>query len=234
MNIMSRLKPILLLSLSISLSFADAAVSKQIPSSWKEQKISSETLLKWKLLGQGKVFHLLNEQICLSESEDSQGVMLMSPDSYGDVILRYKILALTPATVLVTVLSASDASGKSTLSVGSDYQGGMKLLNEDSKNYLFAYKNAPHGAHPFVTKNPGSVNSVNASAPDLMVAGIYYDLEVKKIGKNISMSIDGKPIVEMQDNTPLGRGNILFRVRGTAGLTASCLIKDLRIFIPGR
>lgn len=221
-----------LLLLSVHISFASITNSPDMPPDWKEQKISADDLVKWKLLGKGKVFNILNAQTCLSEAEDSQGVMLMSPDSYGDVILKYKVLALTPATVLVTILSASDALGENTLTIPSNYAGGMKLLNEDSKNYFFAYKNAPHGANPFILKNPGSVQIVNASGPDLMVAGIYYDVEIVKTSKNIRMSINGKRVMEMLDNSPLGRGNILFRVRGTAGLTASCLIRDLSILTP--
>ena len=108
----------------------------------------------------------------------------------------------------------------------------MKLLNDDSRNYLLAYKNAPHGANPFILKNPGSAKSVYADQPDLMVAGVYYDVEIAKSGKTISMRINGKEMVNMQDDSPLGKGNILFRIRGTAGLTASCLIRDLRILTP--
>lgn len=222
----------LLLLLTVQISYASVINPSDKPSDWKEQKISAEELVKWKMMGKGKVFNIFNAQTCLSEAEDSQGLMLMSPESYGDVMLKYKVLALTPATVLVTILSASDVSGRTTLTIPADYAGGMKLLNEDSKNYLFAYKNAPHGANPFILKNPGSVQTANASGPDLMVAGIYYDIEIVKTGKNIRMSIDGKQIVEMQDNSPIGSGNILFRIRGTAGLTASCLIRDLRIFTP--
>lgn len=218
---------------SVQTSFASFIDSRDKPIDWKERKISSDDLVKWKLLGEGKAFNIFNGQTCITEAENSQGVMLMSPDSYGDIMLRYKILALTPATVLVTILSASDGFNKNTLTIPSGYEGGMKLLNEDSRNYLFAYKNAPHGANPFVLKNPGSVQTANASGPDLMVAGVYYDVEIVKSGKNIRMSIDGKRVVEMQDNSPLGRGNILFRVRGTAGLTASCLIRDFSIFTPG-
>ncbi len=232
MNRILAFRLIFLLLLSAHISHAYGSSVSDTPSGWKEQKISAEDLAKWKQLGKGKVFTVFNAQTCLSEAEDSQGLMLMSPETYGDVILKYKVLALTPATVLVTVLSASDLSGGNSLNIPTDYAGGMKLLNEDSKNYLFAYKNAPHAANPFVLKNPGSVQTSNATAPDLMVAGIYYDVEFAKTGKNIRMSIDGKKIVEMLDNSPLGKGNILFRIRGTAGLPASCLIRDISILTP--
>jgi hypothetical protein len=223
---------IVLFVFSVQTTVADHLNMTDKPDNWKEQKISAEELVKWKFLGKGKVFNIFNEQTCLSEDEDSQGVMLMSPESYGDVVLKYKVLALTPATVLVTILSASDASDKNTLTIPSDYAGGMKLLNDDSRNYLLAYKNAPHGANPFILKNPGSAKSAYADQPDLMVAGIYYDVEITKSGKTISMRINGKEMVNMQDDSPLGKGNILFRIRGTAGLTASCLIRDLRILTP--
>lgn len=223
---------IILFIFSVQSAFAGQLYFQDKPGNWKEQKISAEELVKWKFLGKGKVFNIFNEQTCLSEAEDSQGVMLMSPESYDDVILRYKVLALTPATVLVTILSASDASDKNTLTIPSDYAGGMKLLNDDSRNYLLAYKNAPHGANPFILKNPGSSKSAYADQPDLMVAGVYYDVEIAKSGKTISMRINGKEMVSLQDDAPLGKGHVLFRIRGTAGLTASCLIRDLRILTP--
>lgn len=235
MNLMKKLinsALIVLFVFSVQTTLADHLNMTDKPDNWKEQKISAEELVKWKFLGKGKVFNILNGQTCLSEAEDSQGVMLMSPESYGDVVLKYKVLALTPATVLVTILSASDASDKNTLTIPSDYAGGMKLLNDDSRNYLLAYKNAPHGANPFISKNPGSAKSANAAQPDLMVAGVYYDVEIAKSGKTISMRINGKEMVSMQDDAPLGKGHVLFRIRGTAGLTASCLIRDLRILTP--
>lgn len=235
MNFMKKLinsALIVLFVFSVQTTVADHLNIADKPDNWREQKVSAEELVKWRFLGKGKVFNILNGQTCLSEAEDSQGVMLMSPESYGDVILRYKVLALTPATVLVTILSASDASGKNTLTIPSDYAGGMKLLNDDSRNYLLAYKNAPHGANPFILKNPGSAKSAHAAKPDLMVAGVYYDVEIAKSGKTISMRIDGKEIVSMQDDAPLSKGHVLFRIRGTAGLTASCLIRDLRILTP--
>lgn len=194
-----------------------------------EKQISVETLLNWKQLGKGKVSMAIANQLSITETEDSQGVMLMSPDTYSeDVIVRYKFLALNAATVFVTMLSASDGSGGGGLRIPSDYQGGFALLTEKS-NYFFAFKNDVHAAKPYLAKNPASSISATAQKTDQMLPGIYYDIETGKSGNQVWLKINGRTIVKMEDPNPLSGGRILFRLRGTAGIPAAALIRDVRI-----
>jgi len=47
---------------------------------------------------------------------------------------------------------------------------------------------------------------------------------------HIWLAIDGEKVIEAIDPDPLGEGHFSFRIRGTAGETASCLIKNVKIY----
>lgn len=90
-------------------------------------------------------------------------------------------------------------------------------------------KNAPHDVTPFVRKNPKAQQPLIAAKENSMIAGIYYEIEVGKMEGKLWLSIDGKKIFKTVDANPLGGGHIALRLRGTAGFSAGCLIKDLTI-----
>ena len=197
---------------------------------WQEEIVDYEALSQWQLLGKGSVSPNMNVQTCLMESDDSQGVMLLSPTYYkGDVVVKYKALALTSASVFVTILSATDTDTQN-LTVPEDYDGGMGLWMNAAANYFIAFKNAPHGATPFIVKNPGYRMSAKAAEQDKMLAGLYYDIEVGKEAGNLWLSIDGEKLLSWKDPSPIQGGHIAFRLRGTAGLKAAGLIKNLKIY----
>lgn len=197
---------------------------------WVETKISTAELLTWQLLGEGKVSEVMGEQISLQESDQSKGVMLLSPAYYeGDIIVRYNALALTPPTVFVTVLSAKDNAAEQ-LTVPADYDGTMGFWTTETSNYFFAFKNATHGSTPFILKNPAAEKMVNAPEQDRMTAGVYYDIEVGREGDRLWLSIDGEEVVDMVDESPVAGGHVAFRLRGTAGLPAIGFIKALSIY----
>lgn len=199
-------------------------------SEWNEEKVTIDELLEWRLLGAGRATKAMGEQLCIEEADQSQGVMLLSPTYYqGDVVVRYKALALSPASVFVTVLSATDVSSDQ-LTIPGNYDGTMGFWTTEANNYFVAFKNAPHGGTPFITKNPNAEQVANALEQDLMVAGVYYNIEIGKVGKNLWLLINGHKMVDMVDETPIADGHVAFRLRGTAGLKAIGLIKDLAIY----
>jgi len=199
-------------------------------SAWREERVTADDLLEWHLLGEGKATKVMGEQVALEETDQSQGVMLLSPASYlGDVVVRYRALALSPAAVFVTVLSARDVAGDQ-LTIPAGYDGTMGLWTTATSNYFFAFKNASHGATPFIMRNPGAEQLAAAAEQDRMAAGIYYTVEQGREGQKLWLSIDGERVVEARDESPLAGGRIALRLRGTAGLRAVGLIKDLTIF----
>ncbi len=197
---------------------------------WQVDSVTHEALANWRLLGEGEVFTTINAQTCLMESESSQGVVLLSPTYYkGDVVVKYKALALTGATVFVTMLSATDTVAP-MLDIPEDYDGGMNLWVDGAANYFFAFKNASHGGTPYIAKNPGFTIETVAPDQDRMVAGIYYDIEVGRQGSQLWLSVDGQQIIAWKDDHPIEGGHIAVRLRGTAGLAASGLLKDMVIY----
>jgi len=199
-------------------------------SEWNEEEVTVDELLEWRLLGAGSATKAMGEQLFLEETDQSQGVMLLSPTYYqGDIVVRYKALALSPASVFVTVLSATDISSNH-LTIPENYDGTMGFWTTGANNYFFAFKNAPHGGTPFIAKNPHAEQSANAPEQDLMVAGVYYDIEIGRAGNNLWLLINGRKVIDMVDETPITNGHVAFRLRGTAGLKAIGLIKDLAIY----
>lgn len=204
--------------------------AKKTTTHWEQKAIQIESLSNWQLLGNGSVSVSMNGQVLLTESDDSQGVMLISPDYYSnDVIVRYKILALTNATVFVNTLSLTNIDS-AKLTIPLEYDGGISLLTSKTANYFIAFKNAPHGTTPFIAKNPGFEIKTSSPEQDRMTAGVYYDIEVGRKGSKIWLAVDGKQIISWKDDNPIRGGHIAFRLRGTAGLNAAALIKDLEIY----
>jgi hypothetical protein len=195
-----------------------------------KKSVSPDELIHWTRVGKGKV-EKSGAQIAMQESEDSKGIMLVSPDAYGsDIIVRYKVMALTPATVLVALVSASDAGASDHLTIPEDFDGSLGLFTSEKENYFFAFKNAPHNVTPFVRKSPATGETLGSASDNTMIAGVYYDVEIGKSGEKLWLSVDGKKLFEAEDKKPLGGGHLALRIRGTAGFIAGCLIKDLEVF----
>ena len=196
---------------------------------WNGVSVSQDELLTWTRLGIGSVSKS-GPSVALQESEDSKGIMLVSPDTYGpDVIIRYKVLALTPATVLVAFLSLSDKGESNELTIPEGYDGSLGLLTKESENYFFAFKNAPHNTTPFVKKSPDVPEGLIRATENSMIAGVFYDVELGSSDGNLWLTVDGEKIFETTDPEPLTGGHIALRIRGTTGFEAGCLIRDLEI-----
>ncbi|HYW94910.1 MAG TPA: hypothetical protein VE870_04935 [Bacteroidales bacterium] len=190
--------------------------------------VSPKELANWNLVGNGQV-DILGSQIAMQESDDSKGIMLVSPNAYGsDIIVRYKVLALTPSTVLVALLSLSDEGEPGSLSIPEDFDGSLGLFTGQKENYFFAFKNAPHNVTPFVRKSPKGTK-LGSATKNTMIAGVYYDIEIGKYQEKLWLSVDGVKVFEARDSDPLKGGHLSLRIRGTAGFKAGCLIKDLEV-----
>lgn len=194
-----------------------------------KREINPGEFLKWEKWGQGEVFEV-GEQICLKESDETKGVMLISPSPYeGDVIVRFEVLALTSASVIAVVLAGSNIGESNSLSIPEDYDGNFSFWSEKKDNYFFAFKNAPHGLTPFVAKNPTPGEILASADKNVMMPGLFYNIEVGKVGNKLWFSIDEQKIFEVHDDQVLFGGHVALRVRGTAGFTGACLIKNLSI-----
>lgn len=199
---------------------------------FKKEVTTSGDLAEWDFWGMGKAFEFGGGSFCLTENDSTAGVLIVSPDSYsGDLVIRYKTLALTSATVLVVMHSISDLDSDKKLSIQEDYNGNMGLWVNDKDNYFYAFRNAPHNLPPFIRRYPQPGEEAQVLATEnFMVPGLYYSIELGRIGNRLWLSVDGKKIVETVDESILPGGHVAFRIRGTAGFKAACLIKELEIY----
>jgi hypothetical protein len=192
-------------------------------------EVSTETIAKtWTSYGQG-VVRYQNRMLFIQEAEETKGVGVVSPKAYGaNVVLRYELMAMNPASVCVAVLSASDDGEQSKLTVPKDYDGGLGLWTRDSHNYFFAFHNMAHDRTPFVNRFPAG-RQIAEQKENVMQAGVFYTIEVGRDGGKLWMSVDGKRVMEGEDAEPLGGGHVGFRIRGINGQAAACLIRNVSI-----
>jgi hypothetical protein len=198
---------------------------------YKKEVVTDQDLAIWDFRGMGKAFASGGGAFCMTENDSTVGAVLISPASYtGDVIVRYKTLALTSATVLVFMHSATDV-GSDKLTIPVDHNGNMGMWIKNKDNYFYAFRNAPHNSPPFLRKYPVPGGDALAMANDnFMLPGVYYAIEIGRVGNSLWLSVDGQKVIETQDESILSGGHLAFRIRGTAGFKAACLIKDVEIY----
>lgn len=87
------------------------------PNDFVEEGISSQELSKWKTIGKGKT-SIKDHEFVFEEIDSSDGFFLVSPKSYqGDMVIQYKIKALSKASVLIVLFSASDTKENYTVNL---------------------------------------------------------------------------------------------------------------------
>jgi len=199
---------------------------------YKVEEFSHKDLLKWESWGKGIVANGSHGQLIMSETDGSMGVMIVSPAIYGkNVVLSYDVMILRPATVLIVELLAHN-TGTYDLKLPDDYDGNVEYLFKNINMYMFAFHNAAHNKPgPFIRKYPEpGTEPLAKEDTQHMQNGIYYNVELGKTDHKLFMNIDGKTVIETTDPDPIEGGKILIRIRGTAHETASCLIRNVKIF----
>ncbi len=203
-------------------------ISVQLFAQTKEY--SPEDLEKWQTIGDGKGF-VTHGQFFMEEVEGSKGFMLLSPEKYNDVIVRYEVMTLNPATVLVALLNASDIGAATDLTLGenSDSFGFWTSRVED---YMFGFRVMAHNSTPYLRKHPaetGKNSQIGLAEKDVMHSGWRHKVELGKQGKRLWLKIDGETLIDVTDKNPLKAGKIAIRVRGTASELGKCMMRNLEI-----
>jgi len=186
----------------------------------------------WEFVGDGFT-STVDDAVLISEFPGSKGVMLVSPSAYGnEITVRFKVMPLNPESVLVAMLSTSDAGPATTLTFPNDYDGNISTLLEQVDCYFFAFHNAAHKRTPFVRKHPfikGESKDLDAAEANIMTTQ-WQQVELTTSAQGaVKMKVDGQAVLNTVDGEPLPGGKILFRLRGTKTHTATALIKDLEI-----
>ena len=194
-------------------------------------KYSPKDLESWQSLGAGKGY-VTHNQFMMEEVEGSIGFMIFSPEKYKDVVLRYEVMTMNPATVLVAIINASDNGSSSNLSITGDNNGSFGFWTKEVENYMFGFRVMAHNSTPFLRKHPavnGENTTIGLAEKDVMHSGWRHMVELGKKGSKLWLKIDGEIIIDVADNEPLDAGKIAIRVRGTAGILGKCMIRNLEI-----
>jgi hypothetical protein len=193
------------------------------------QEITADALMNWDMTGNGEL-SVVNRQVYLAESQGSAGVLLTSPIKYGiDLVVSYDVMALRPGTVLVALMSLSNTDDGG-LKFEDSYDANLKYIANSTNAYMIAFLNAPHNRYPFINRFPAKNNPMVEDDRSHMQPGVYYHIDVGREKDHIWLAIDGEKIIEAVDPYPLGEGHFSFRIRGTAAETASCLIRNVKIY----
>lgn len=188
-------------------------------------------LMNWHSAGQGTIGTFRDRALQMTEASESEGLMIVSPDSYGEqVVLRFSAMTLRPATVLVVMLSASDADGSGQLTIPDDFDGDLANWNSDASDYFFAFHNAPHFRYPFIIRRHGdSAELLEEASRSYMTVGRWHEIECGRDGNRLWLTIDGKTVLDVEDPGPLEGGSVALRIRGSGTERASAFFKDLTL-----
>jgi len=194
------------------------------------QKYSSQDLDSWQKVGVGNGF-VTHGQFYMEEMEGSKGFMILSPEKYKDVIVRYEVMTLNPATVLVAMLNASDI-GNSNDIILKENSDSFGFWTRETENYMFGFRVMAHNSTPFVRKHPaaqGEKGIIGLAEKDVMYPGWRHLVECGRKGNQVWLKIDGETLIDVTDKKPPEAGRIILRVRGTAGDLGKCMIRNLEI-----
>lgn len=196
----------------------------------KEQFFSPNDLESWLRVGDGNAF-VTHGQFYMEEVENSKGFMILSPDKYENLILRYEVMTLNPATVLVAILNASDPGESTDLTLADDYDGNFGFWTREAEDYMFGFRVMAHNTTPFIRKHPVTQGKgiIGLAKKDVMHSGWRHLVECGKEGGRIWLKIDNEVIIDAVDPEPLHAGRIAVRVRGTAKELGKCMIRNLVI-----
>ncbi len=195
------------------------------------ETIPVHELLQWQSAGQGTIETFRDRALQLTETEESEGLMIISPKSYGNqIVVRFSTMTLRPATVLVVMLSSSDGDGSGVLSIPEDFDGNLSNWNPEASDYFFAFHNAPHFRYPFVIRRQAdSALLLQEASRSYMSVGRWHDVVCGRDGSQLWLKIDGKTVLNIKDPNPLDGGSIALRIRGSGTERASAFFKDLTL-----
>ena len=183
---------------------------------------------EWDFYGKG-LRKIERNMFYMKEDYGSAGVMIVSPDAYGEnFTLSYEVMPMTAASVLVVLMSASDDGEGKSLTLPQGYDGNAGPWVREISNYFFAYNNASHNVTPFINKFPSTGRLVEYPE-NVLEVGKFARVEIQRSGGSLTISVNGDVILDTEDPEPLGAGHLAFRIRGLSEEPAACLIRNVAI-----
>ncbi|EZH73337.1 hypothetical protein ATO12_20260 [Aquimarina atlantica] len=208
------------------------------PDNFVEEKISSQELSEWETIGKGKTL-IKDHEFVFEEIDSSDGFFLVSPKSYrGDMVIQYKIKALSKASVLIVLFSASDTSETIQLTLPENNVTAEDIWEwrREMNHYNLTFNNESHGYTPFFYKNISSLERGFhlSKQENIMKPNEWVTVEIGRKENKVWFSLNDSIIFERVDYNPLLGGHILFRISGASTqeetILAKASIKDLMIY----
>ncbi|CAM1364152.1 hypothetical protein [Tenacibaculum xiamenense] len=189
--------------------------------SFKKEEIAPQNLSEWKTLDKGKTI-INGEELIIEETEGSNGYFLVSPKIYkGDIILNYKVKAMSEASVIIVLFSVSDIGETLEMTMpprdakGTDFWRWRTAL----EHYNLTFNNRAHNFKPFFFKNetPLKKGFHQRLSENIIETEKWYDVEVGKKQNRLWFKLNNKVIFEQEDCNPLDGGRLMFRISGLNG-----------------
>lgn len=191
----------------------------------------AEEVAQWHLHGAGEVT-AAGDEVVLREGSDSWGVVLLSPDSFGErVVLSFRVKPNQHEGVLLAMLAVAARDG-SPLAVPTDHRGAMPFWNGPaaaSANFMAAFHTGYHQPEAFMRRNPGGVDLARTLDP--ATTARWFEVEFGRDGARVWFRLDGVLLLDSTDpaNLSVGAGQVGFRLRGPGDGTFSAQIRDVRV-----
>ena len=215
-----------------SMFFFVAIMGNAMPAMAKNVE-AQDIVSQWNFYGEGFVaLDIKNNSVVLSEVLGSQGVMLVSPETFkANMSISFEIMPLTQESVLVTQIGLSDKGSSDSLLFADDYNGEQGVLVSEKESYFFAYHNAAHKRKPFIRKYPQDPKNQKEliELENNVLDTTWHRVEIGKKDGKIWMALNGKPLLGTDDVNMLGNGHVAFRLRGTKDRIAIAMVKNVSI-----
>jgi len=207
------------------------ASSTDVPSAATVHRIKPSTLAEWPVLGRGAV-SVVDGTLQLTESADSAGVVLLSPNAYPrDLRLSFEVQPLQFEGVCVVLLHASALDG-GRVQAPEGYDGAWSFWTADEasvQSYAIAFHTDFHQPKAFLRKNPGFVEL--QARRDRAIGEQWHEIVIVRRGDRIRLEIDGETVLDAVDDVddPLPGGQVGLRLRGPGDGSFSARYRKLRI-----
>lgn len=202
-----------------------------IPGKEEVHRYDTKALTRWHLMGHGTAEVTEEGYLKLSEGPDSKGVVLVSPDVFGEQVeIEFDVKPLQYEGVCLVFLSMATLEGGVDFKVPGDFTGEFGYFTDgDIRNYTFAFHTGYHQPNAFIRRNPGSKEI--GQVEDVCVDQKWYHVAIGRSGARLWLKVDGKTVLEEidTDSTPLGKGKIGLRLRGPGDGSYSTIYRNLMV-----
>jgi hypothetical protein len=192
--------------------------------------LTAEDLMQWPAWGIGQRMPV-SRQLLMEESENSQGYMAISPQSYdGDVVLSFETLVMTSATVMVAGL-IGQADPADPVAFPEGYDANLGPVINSYPFMMAALHNVAHNRPgPFIaTFEKGARRILDEADRGFMRVDTPHRVVFGKNRDIVWVDIDGQRVVTAPVQPGLESARLMLRIRGTGFREAAAIFRNVEI-----